>query len=160
MPCIRLWEILEMIQFRINEQLPSLNDYINKLKSSNGKRMGSMFKKRIDELCEAYMLPIKTKAIEECKEPVIILFEWNEKSKRRDLDNVYSAKKYILDALQKIGILENDNYRHVKGVYDTVVYGQTDFVTVRIFPITQHNEMWERYMQCERIRIEQECEKL
>ena len=145
-----------MIQFTIYEKLPSLNDYINKLKSPNGKRVGAAFKRETDELCEAYMLPVKQVAENVCKEPVLILFRWNEKAHRRDLDNIYSAKKYILDALQKTGIIENDNYAHIKGVYDTVVYGEKSFVTVQIFPLGEHNRLFAEYNQAERIRISQE----
>lgn len=148
-----------MIQFQIKEQLPSLNDYINTLKSPNGKRIGAAFKKQIDEVCEGYMLSVRQTAAEICKEPVLILFRWNERSKRRDLDNVFSAKKYILDAMQKTGIIENDNYAHIKGEYDTIAYGERAFVTVQIFPIREHNLMWAELMQAERIRVSQECEK-
>lgn len=145
-----------MIQFTIYEKLPSLNDYINILKSPNGKRLGAAFKRQTDELCEAYMLPVKQAAQEFCSKPVIILFNWNEKSHRRDLDNVFSAKKYVLDALQKTGILQNDNYKCVKGVFDTITYGQKDFVNVRIFSLSENNELWAEFAQRERIRISQE----
>lgn len=145
-----------MIQFKIDARLPSLNDYINKLKSPNGKRLGAAFKKQTDELCEKFMLPVKITARDICKKPVLILFRWNEKAKRRDLDNVFSAKKYILDALQKSGIIANDNYAHIKGVYDTVTFGEKDFVTVKIYPLNEQNQMWDEYAKAERIRISRE----
>lgn len=149
-----------MIQFRIDAQLPSLNDYINKLKGPHGKTLGAVFKAQTDALCMEYMLPIKAAARALCKAPVLILFKWNEKSKRRDLDNVYSGKKYILDAMQKCGIIDNDNYTHIKGVTDTVIYGEKDFVTVELFGISELDNLLKEYTQCERFRITQEQEEI
>lgn len=120
-------------KFIIDAQLPSLNDYINKLKSPNGKRVGAAFKKQTDELCELFILPHKRQLTQLAQRPVMIHFQWHEKSKRRDLDNVYSAKKYILDAMQKCGVIDNDNYAHIKGLYDGVTYGKRDYVEVTVF---------------------------
>lgn len=126
-----------MLEFKINEQLPSLNDYINKLKSPNGKVMGARFKREVDALCMGYIQPYKLRIAAYCKEPVIIRFVWYEKSHRRDVDNVYSAKKYILDAMQKCGALENDNPAHVRNVTDEIHYGESDFVLVKIVRISE-----------------------
>ena len=132
-----------MISFIIAEQLPSLNDYINKLKSPNGKHTGAAFKSRIDNICISYMLPFRQQIKKACESPVIIHFEWIEKSKRRDIDNVYSAKKYILDAMQKCGFIENDNYKHIKGVYDGIGYnGTNDCVIVSIIPLEEYEELY------------------
>ena len=149
-----------MIQFRIDAKLPSLNDYINKLKGPKGKTLGAVFKAQTDALCMEYMLPVKVAARALCKAPVLILCKWNEKSKRRDLDNVYSGKKYILDAMQKCGIIDNDNYTHIKGVYDTVIHGEKDFVTVELFGISELDNLLKEYTQCERFRIAQAQEEL
>ena len=45
-------------------------------------------------------------------------FRWIEPSKRRDLDNICSAKKFILDALVRSGIIETDGWRGVSGFTD------------------------------------------
>ena len=150
----------KMIQFKIDAQLPSLNDYINKLKSPNGKRLGAAFKKQTDELCEKFMLPVKIKARDICKKPVLIHFHWEEKSHRRDLDNISSAKKFILDAMQKCGILDNDNYKHVKGIYDTFVFGERSFVTVEIYSLNEIEDVFRKIMVSERVRIANEIVKL
>ncbi len=127
-----------MTSFVIYEQLPSLNDYINKLKSENGRHIGAAFKQQIDNKCISYIISAgKGKIASACRKPVVIHFEWHEKSKRRDIDNVYSAKKYILDAMQKCNVLDNDNPAHVKGLYDSVVYGSCDYVEVIILDPTK-----------------------
>ena len=65
--------------------------------------------------------------------PVVVSFEWHESNKRRDLDNIYSAKKFILDAMQKAGIIKSDSPAHVVGLHDTPpVYDTEDFVIVTI----------------------------
>ena len=51
---------------------------------------------------------------------------------KRDKDNVAFAKKYILDALQKSGILPNDNNKYIAGFIDTFVYEKCDKVVVEI----------------------------
>ena len=51
--------------------------------------------------------------------PVVVSIEWYEPNRRRDLDNVASAKKFILDGLVRAGVLANDDQRHVAGFTDT-----------------------------------------
>lgn len=66
---------------------------------------------------------------------VIVRFEWHERTKRRDADNIASAKKYILDALVKCGVLENDSRKYVKGFYDVIIDDKEDFVKVELVEI-------------------------
>ena len=54
------------------------------------------------------------------KNPCRIEFVWFEHGMRRDLDNIYSAKKYILDAMQAAGIIENDDRKHVHEIRDFI----------------------------------------
>ena len=53
-----------------------------------------------------------------------------KKKSRRDPDNIASAKKYILDALQKQGILQNDNLKWIKGFEDEFIVEDKDFIEV------------------------------
>lgn len=119
--------------FTVQGRLPSLNDYIDACRShwSNGAR----FKQQIEE---GIMWDIKAAKgrglLQSATGPVHISFEWHESDQRRDLDNIYSAKKYILDAMQRAGIIVNDNRRYVKGLTDTIVDDTRDFVRVTIQP--------------------------
>ena len=45
-----------------------------------------------------------------------------EPLRNRDVDNVYSASKYIFDGLQKMNVIENDNPTHLVDVKSNVVY--------------------------------------
>lgn len=63
---------------------------------------------------------------------VTIHFTWHEKDRRRDKDNVAFAKKFVLDALQKCGVLLNDNNQVIAGFTDSFRYGEDYGVTVEI----------------------------
>ena len=65
----------------------------------------------------------------------MVRFEWHEKTKKRDADNIASAKKFILDALVKMGVLQDDSRKYVKGFYDVIVDDKTDFVKVELIEI-------------------------
>lgn len=117
--------------FAIDGRLPSLNDYINACRSHWSK--GAQMKANVEtHIMWAIKFAKNHKHCREATGPVIIHFEWHEKDKRRDLDNIYSAKKYILDAMQKAGIIKNDDRRHVVGLYDTIVDDDKDGCLVTI----------------------------
>lgn len=118
-----------MIKFEIPFRLPSLNEYVNICRTN---RYGAGKHKRdIENHILWYLKNVKKKV----DSPVFIKFVWYEKSRRRDKDNVAFAKKYILDALQKSGILPNDNNKYITGFSDFFIYGKTDKVIVEIRPI-------------------------
>lgn len=63
---------------------------------------------------------------------VKIKFTWVEDSRRRDLDNICYAKKFILDALVKAGKIPTDGQKHVKGFTDDFRTGESAKVIVEI----------------------------
>lgn len=65
----------------------------------------------------------------------MVRFEWHERTKKRDADNIASAKKFILDALVGSGVLEDDSRKYVKGFYDVIVDDKEDFVTVELVEV-------------------------
>jgi len=48
----------------------------------------------------------------------ILKFTWYRKNKRTDPDNIAFAKKFILDAMQEVGIISNDGWSQVAGFID------------------------------------------
>lgn len=107
--------------FAIKQRLPGLNEYIHAVNINRYK--GNALKR---ETQDAIGWAIKAAHLEPVTEyPVTIFFEWHEKSKRRDLDNIASAKKFILDALQECGILEGDGQKQIAGFADGFVIGDT-----------------------------------
>ena len=97
----------------IQGTLPSLNQYIYACR--NNKYAGSKMKKEIENKITLF---IKTQLKTQIKGSVKLSFRWYEPNRRRDLDNIAMSKKFILDALVKNGILENDNWQHVQGFTD------------------------------------------
>lgn len=114
-------------ELKINFRLPSLNEYIRQCR---GNRYAS--NKTKQDIEAQIMWLIKQQAIRPCAHPIQIAFVWHEPNRKRDKDNVAFAKKYILDSLQKSGILPNDNNDWVVGFTDKFVYGTNAGVTVEL----------------------------
>lgn len=96
-------------KIEIDGTFPGLNDFIkanraniylaNKMKQEETDRAAWMFK--------GYKF-----------EKVFIKFNWYEKNKKRDKDNIAFAKKFILDGMVKAGALQNDGWKNVEGFAD------------------------------------------
>ena len=53
------------------------------------------------------------------KKPVTMLYTWYEPNRKRDLDNVSSyGRKVIQDALVHCGVLHNDGWKQILGCSD------------------------------------------
>ena len=120
--------------FTIYSKLPSLNDYIDKCR--NNKYTGAKYKKDVEDNIAWFIISAKAKGkLRPTKNPVKIHFEWHEKTKKRDPDNIASAKKFILYALQKQKIIVNDNRKYIKGFSDDIVDDIDDFVVITIYDV-------------------------
>ena len=108
-------------------RLPGLNEYTNACRSN--KFAGAGLKKTI----ESNLFPF-LQSLDNFIEPVKIMFIWHEKTKRRDIDNIAFAKKFILDALVNAKKLQGDSQKYVKGFYDGFSFGEKDGVEVIIYP--------------------------
>lgn len=114
--------------FEIKQRLPSFNEYINRCRSN--KYVGAKMKKDIEQ--DIYIYILEQLRNLKIRKPVNVTFTWVESNKRRDLDNVCFAKKFILDALQKAEVLENDNSTYVRGFIDKFEYGKESKVIVEM----------------------------
>ena len=120
-----------MNQFAIKAKLPSLNDVIAKNRAN--RYLGAQFKKDIEQVIGwAIKQALTMKTLKPVKNPCVIYIEWHEATKRRDVDNVQSSQKFILDAMVQNGILINDNRRYVKQVNHKVIDDSVDYVVVKI----------------------------
>lgn len=109
----------------VRGKLPGLNEYIDACRENRFK--AAKMKREAEELIiwqTKHLSPIQSKSI--------FVFTWHEETRRRDPDNVCSAKKFILDALQKCGKLKNDNSRYVAGFEDHFVYEKEQGVTIEV----------------------------
>lgn len=120
--------------FTIQGRLPSLNDYTRACRSHWSK--GAEYKRDVEADIIWQIRAARNKGTLHpvaCK--IVLHVEWHESDQRRDVDNIVSAKKFILDAMQKAGIIPNDNRKYVAGVYDEIIDDTTDFVKVIINPV-------------------------
>jgi len=95
--------------------LPNLNDYIAQLNISKfrGAELKRTTEQRISQSIWRHMKNLQI------SNPVSAHFRWYEPSKKRDLDNIAFAKKFIFDALVKCRVLKNDGWACVEGFSDS-----------------------------------------
>ena len=113
------------MKLEIPMKLPSLNDYIRVCRSN--KYLANKYKADIEQEIGLYLMkmPRMTK-------PIRIHFTWIESTKKRDLDNICFAKKFILDAMVKYGKLKDDNRKYVYAFTDSFEYGEKNKVILEI----------------------------
>lgn len=97
-------------------RLDNLNDYISAERTNRYK--GAQMKSR----SEAVVI----NAVRQCMrgiqidKPVYMEYTWYEKNKRRDLDNISSfGRKVIQDSLVHTHVLKNDGWKEIIGFSDT-----------------------------------------
>ena len=115
-------------KFEINKRLISLNEYTNA--NRYNKYAGAKQKKdeqNFIKICIKQQLGNL-----KIEKPVIGHFTWIEENKRRDLDNICFAKKFILDSLVELGILKDDNRKMVCGFIDKFEYAEKSKVIVEL----------------------------
>lgn len=105
-----------MVKFTIHSRLPSLNDVISENRANRYK--GAKLKKDTEALIIAEIKRQKVQPVTDY--PVEVFIRWVEPNRKRDVDNIQSSKKFILDAMVKAGVLVNDSQKYVAQVYDHV----------------------------------------
>lgn len=122
----------------IPTRLDNLNDYINACRSN--RHYGAEIKKSNQEVCEAEIFRqlrhIRITA------PVYIEYLWVEKNRARDLDNISSfGRKVIQDALVTCKVLEGDGWKHIVGFSDSFqIDREHPRIEVIIREVTDHEE--------------------
>ena len=103
----------------IPHELMDLNKFIN---LQRGNRYGgAKAKKDQTNLCTMYI----KRAINDGLDisdmlPVDIEFKWFVRNRRKDKDNIVFAKKFILDAMQSSGLIENDGWSEIGDFSDKI----------------------------------------
>ena len=125
--------------FLIPRKLPSLNEYINACRRN--AYAGATFKKNVEnKIIDDIRVAVNDNSVRPIGEKTVILnIDFYEKTKKRDADNIQSATKYILDAMQKAGILINDSRKYVKQIYHNIYDSDRDFVIVHIYDEQKEN---------------------
>lgn len=100
----------------IDGALPGLNEYISEERTNRYR--GAAVKKQWTDVVAAAAKKCMTPIPEDCF-PVTFQFQWYERNRKRDKDNVSAfGRKVILDGLVQAGILPNDNWNYVDGFQD------------------------------------------
>ncbi|MGN0683435.1 MAG: hypothetical protein ACI4JY_07120, partial [Oscillospiraceae bacterium] len=115
--------------FTVNAKLPSLNEYIGEM--NNTRYKGNRLKKAMMELIQWNIYESanlgKCRKVKPSEYPVELNIEWHEKDKRRDVDNIKSAAKFLLDAMTGIGLIVDDGRKHISQIHDTVIDDKETF---------------------------------
>ena len=107
---------MEIRRIEIPLKLPSCNNYINACRTN--RYAAAKMKSETEDAIGVFI-----NKLPHYENPVKIHFHWIEGNRKRDLDGICFAKKFILDALVKFGKLTNDNANHVTAFTDTFAYG-------------------------------------
>ena len=105
---------MHMKKLVIDGKLPNLNDYTKACRSN--RYAGAKMKEEAELIVTAYIMQ-QLKGIH--YETVKLDFRWYESNRKRDLDNICFAKKFILDALVKNGTIKTDSWKGVVGFTDS-----------------------------------------
>lgn len=123
-------------KFRIAFQLPTLNDYTYAQRVN--RYVGAKFKKGIEQQIKSGILEgLQAGTLEPRGEtPSEILIVFYEKNKRRDVDNIQSSTKFILDSMVGLDIIKNDTQKYIKQVYHFINHTDGEsFADVYIFDV-------------------------
>ena len=113
------------MKYEINMKLPSLNDYVRVCRTN--PKYANKYKQNVEQEIGLFLTKMK-----KWDNPISIHFHWIEGNKKRDLDNVAFAKKFILDSMVKYGKLKDDNRKCVTAFTDTFEYGKETKVILEI----------------------------
>lgn len=105
--------------FHIPGRLPGLNDVVPKMDRGFRARAYAKEKRAWTEtvalLAKANKIPTLSRVRVGCI--------WRETNRKRDPDNVASAKKHIMDGLVLAGVLGNDGWKNIAGFSDDFEIG-------------------------------------
>jgi len=112
--------------------LPGLNELIAAAKGAGGT--GRAYSRLKRQWTDTVWALAKSARLESFETPVLITFEWVERDRRRDPDNVAAGgRKLILDGLVAAGVLKGDGWSHVRGWTDDFsVFAKSPGVTVTL----------------------------
>lgn len=118
-----------MIKIVIDYKLENWNDVI-KYNRAN-KFIGARHKKEEMNIVKIFLL--KVPKIE--KYPIKLNCIWHTSNLGSDLDN--KCIKAVLDQMQEMGILENDNIKHIREINHKAVKDIKDFLEIEICDIME-----------------------
>lgn len=107
-------ETKQTASFTIYGRLSGLNEYV--LACRTNKYAGAKLKKNNEGLVKGGIFH-KLQGVK-FSGKVHIKYKWYEANKKRDLDNIAFAKKFIQDALVECGVLAGDGWKNITSFSD------------------------------------------
>lgn len=96
--------------FEIPGRLPGCNEYTEQNRTH--PKMAARMKWETERMI---MMCAKLAHMKPMHDPVAVHVVFIEPNMRRDKDNIHFAVKFILDALKKLGVIKDDNWRWIGG---------------------------------------------
>lgn len=112
------------MKITIDYRLSNWNETINA--NRKNKYMGASLKKKEMNIIKMFLIG-KPKIT---KYPIKLNCTWYVKNLASDLDN--KSLKSVLDAMQEVGILENDNCKHITEINHKVVKSNKDYLEIEL----------------------------
>ena len=112
---------------------PSLNEVIEA--NRRNPYAGAELKRRTEAWIGYYIRQSVNRGAcpREIREPVALHVEFCEKNRRRELDNIYSGNKFILDAMQRVGLIAGDSQKYIRALWYSFAVGDAERITVTIY---------------------------
>jgi len=149
---MRLQAGKKVMTLEIRAEIPTLNKVINI------ERRNRYAAAKLKATTETNIIRSLTRAVHtsipEAAYPLHMSYHWHRKDKRTDPSNVAFGIKYIEDALQRAGLLDNDGPKQIQSITHTYDYGaKNDWVELTIYsespsvvdqdhPITPSGAKW------------------
>ena len=111
-----------MVQFTLNTDLITLNEYISLERSS--KFIAASKKKEFTNKV-AWLIKAQNIKLNDCLHDVEII--WYRKNKKHDSDNVFFAVKFILDGMVTSGALATDGRKNIRHIHNYIEQSDTNF---------------------------------
>lgn len=107
--------------FEIPDRLPGLNEYTKACRER--AIYGGAMKAKATEACAK---AIRDAGLSAYKGKIDIQIRWVEPNMKRDKDNIRFAAKFILDALVKEQIIENDGWKWIGRISDVYMVNKNN----------------------------------
>ena len=126
---------LPVYKFIIPGELPALNDALADAKNAAAGYGVKFSKKKNDADLKVTMVCREAFRGLKIYSRFSVLCVWHCKDKRKDPDNISHGIKYILDGMQKAGVIENDGWNQVSTIlHQFTIAEASPYVEVYILP--------------------------
>lgn len=107
------------MRFVVKGRLIGLNEYTNACRT-NPYKASSLKKQQQAIVKQGILSSLSNDSPNPSKYPCEVNIVWYEPNKRRDIDNVQFATKFILDAMVEMQVIPNDNQKYINKINNTV----------------------------------------